>query len=196
MNELAQILANNQSWSQEREAQDPGGFLRQSRIHAPRFLWIGCIDSRIAPEQLTGLGPGEMLVHRNIANLVRETDSSCSSVLAFAIDHLKVRHIMVVGHSRCGGVEAALQGQASGVLQEWLAPVCAVREQHREKLGSLPESARADHLSELSLRAQWSQLTALPKVQQAWQRGQSLAVHACFYSLDTGRLRVLDSRTA
>lgn len=196
MSHCADLLANNERWSQEREALEPGVFLRQSREHSPRLLWIGCVDSRVPPEQLTGLGPGEMLVHRNVANLVGEKDSSCFAVVTFAVDHLKVRDILVVGHSGCGGVGAALHDQGDGALKEWLAPVRALRDLRSAELEPLPPEERADCLSEISVRQQWHQLAGSRPVQQAWQRGQPLALHACFYDLTTGRLRVLESRTA
>ena len=195
MSHCADLLANNERWSQEREALEPGVFLRQSREHAPRRLWIGCVDSRVPPEQLAGLGPGEMLVHRNVANLVGEKDNSCLAVVTFAVNHLKVRDILVVGHSGCGGVSAALHDQGDGALSEWLAPVRALRDLHSAQLEPLPAAERADCLSEISVRQQWQQLAASQPVQQAWQGGQPLALHACFYDLKTGRLRVLESRT-
>jgi carbonic anhydrase len=187
------LLQENVRWSKERTAADPDYFRRLSALQAPEFLWIGCSDSRVPANVITGLEPGEVFVHRNVANLVYPADLNCMSVLQFAVDALKVRHIIVCGHYGCGGVRAVLEASQSGLVEHWLAPVRDLLRNHRAELASLPDdAARIDRVCELNVQAQVASLTHSPIVQSAWDRGQALSVHGWIYSLDDGRLRDLE----
>jgi carbonic anhydrase len=187
-----QLLEDNINWSRERVAADPDYFRRLSALQAPEYLWIGCSDSRVPANVITGLEPGEVFVHRNVANLVYPADLNCMSVLQFAVETLKVRHIIVCGHYGCGGVRAVFDGSQSGLVEHWLAPVRDLYRQHREELAALPsEEARVDRVCELNVRAQVQSVCHSPIVLGAWERGQPLAVHGWIYSLSDGRLRDL-----
>jgi carbonic anhydrase len=187
-----QLLQDNVRWARERIAADPDYFRRLSALQAPEFLWIGCSDSRVPANVITGLEPGEVFVHRNVANLVYPADLNCMSVLQFAVETLKVRHIIVCGHYGCGGVRAVLDGSQSGLVEHWLAPVRDLFRQHREELAALPsEEARVDRVCELNVRAQVQSACHSPIVTSAWDRGQPLTVHGWIYSLSDGRLRDL-----
>jgi carbonic anhydrase len=186
------LLRENARWSGERTAADPDYFRRLSTLQAPEFLWIGCSDSRVPANVITGLEPGEVFVHRNVANIVYPADLNCMSVLQFAVDALKVRHIIVCGHYGCGGVRAVLDGSQTGLVEHWLAPVRDLFRAHRAELDALPgDNARVDRVCELNVRAQVASLSHSPIVQGAWERGQALDVHGWIYSLDDGRLRDL-----
>jgi carbonic anhydrase len=186
------LLRENARWSGERTAADPDYFRRLSTLQAPEFLWIGCSDSRVPANVITGLEPGEVFVHRNVANIVYPADLNCMSVLQFAVDALKVRHIIVCGHYGCGGVRAVLDGSQTGLVEHWLAPVRDLFRAHRAELDALPgDNARVDRVCELNVRAQVASLSHSPIVQGAWERGQALDVHGWIYSLDAGRLRDL-----
>jgi carbonic anhydrase len=187
-----QLLQDNVRWARERIAADPDYFRRLSTLQAPEFLWIGCSDSRVPANVITGLEPGEVFVHRNVANLVYPADLNCMSVLQFAVETLKVRHIIVCGHYGCGGVRAVLDGSQSGFVEHWLAPVRDLYRQHREELAALPnEEARVDRVCELNVSAQVQSACHSPIVLAAWERSQPLAVHGWIYSLSDGRLRDL-----
>jgi carbonic anhydrase len=187
-----QLLEDNVRWARERVAADRDYFRNLSALQAPEFLWIGCSDSRVPANVITGLEPGEVFVHRNVANLVYPADLNCMSVLQFAVDTLKVRHIIVCGHYGCGGVRAVLDGSQSGLVEHWLAPVRDLYRQHRDELAALPSAeARVDRVCELNVRAQVESVRHSPIVLAAWERGQPLAVHGWIYSLGDGRLRDL-----
>jgi carbonic anhydrase len=187
-----QLLEANRRWAGERTAADPSYFQRLSVLQAPEFLWIGCSDSRVPANVITGLEPGEVFVHRNVANLVYPADLNCMSVVQFAVETLRVRHIIVCGHYGCGGVRAVLEGSHSGLVEHWLAPVRDLCRQHRADLAALADdAARLNRVCELNVAAQVDSLCHSPPVQTAWQRGQTLAVHGWIYGLGDGRLRDL-----
>jgi carbonic anhydrase len=188
------LLAANAQWSRERTAADPGYFRRLSGLQAPKYLWIGCSDSRVPANVITGLEPGEVFVHRNVANLVYPTDLNCMSVLEFAVETLHVQHIIVCGHYGCGGIRAVLEDGATGGVQYWLASVRRLHQQHRAELLDLDdEAARADRLCELNVVAQALSVRELPVVKAARSRGQPLTIHGWIYGLTDGRLRDLSA---
>jgi carbonic anhydrase len=192
MNKLPELFANNRRWAAGMEARRPGFFGELSAQQAPRHLWIGCSDSRVPANEIVGLAPGELFVHRNVANLVLHNDFSCLSVLQYAIDVLGVEHVMVVGHYGCGGVQAAWEERQLGLVDNWLQPVRDVAHLHREQLFALPtDGQRRDRLCELNVLIQARRVCRTTIVQQAWQRGQQLTVHAWVYSLSDGLLRDL-----
>ena len=191
MSKLAELLENNRRWAEAVRAQDPDFFKRLSRQQAPKHLWIGCSDSRVPANQIVGLLPGEVFVHRNVANVVVHTDLNCLSVIQFAIDVLKVRHIMVVGHYGCGGVQAALEHQRVGLADLWLRHVQDVHTRHAPRVDSLPADRRHDRLCELNALEQVVNVCQTVVVQDAWKRGQRLTVHGWVYGLKDGLIRDL-----
>ena len=192
MSNLRELIDNNREWAAKVRAEDPDFFRRLSRQQAPKYLWIGCSDSRVPANQITGLAPGEVFVHRNIANVVVHTDLNCLSVIQFAVDVLKVEHILVVGHYGCGGVHAALTGQRVGLADNWLRHVADVAEKHAARLAeSQFESLRHARLCELNVIEQVSNVCLTTIVQDAWSRGQPLSVHGWVYGLLDGRVREL-----
>ena len=194
MRTLKHLLDSNRTWSERIRAQDPEFFLKLARQQRPNYLWIGCSDSRVPANQITGLAPGEVFVHRNIANMVVHTDLNCLSVMQFAVDVLKVRHIIVCGHYGCSGVRAALYRDRLGLIDNWLRHVQDVRRKHEASLAALPdESARGDRLCELNVIEQVANVCQTTIVRDAWERGQALAVHGWIYSLQDGLLRDLDT---
>ena len=187
-----QLLKANLRWSQERLAADPDYFRRLSGLQAPEFLWIGCSDSRVPANAITGLEPGEIFVHRNVANIIYPADLNCMSVLQFAVETLRVKHIIVCGHYGCGGVRAVLDGSQHGLIDHWLAPIRELFRQHEEELSSLPnDEDRLDRVCELNVRTQVQSVCDSPIVRSAWERKQALAVHGWIYRLNDGRLRDL-----
>jgi carbonic anhydrase len=192
MNELPELFANNRRWAGEVESTQPGFFAELAAQQAPRYLWIGCSDSRVPANEIVGLAPGELFVHRNVANLVLHTDFSCLSVLQYAIDVLRVEHVMVVGHYGCGGVQAAWEQRQLGLVDNWLQSVRDVAHLYREPLHRLHDDvARLDRLCELNVLVQARRLCRSTVAQQAWERGQRLVVHAWVYRLTDGLLRDL-----
>jgi carbonic anhydrase len=192
MNQLPELFANNRRWAADVESRQPGFFAGLAAQQSPRYLWIGCSDSRVPANDIVGLAPGELFVHRNVANLVLHTDFSCLSVLQYAIDVLGVEHIMVVGHYGCGGVQAAFEERQLGLVDNWLQSVRDVAHLHRESLSRLADAgARLDRLCELNVLVQARRLCRSTVVQQAWERGQRLVVHAWVYRLTDGLLRDL-----
>jgi carbonic anhydrase len=192
MNKLEDLLERNAAWAAAVEAEQPGFFERLARLQAPKYLWIGCADSRVPANEITGLLPGEIFVHRNIANVVVHTDLNCLSVIQFAVDVLKVEHIMVVGHYGCGGVNAALHNRRLGLVDNWIRHVQDVRDKHLTQLQSLSfVGAQEDRLCELNALEQVLNVCQTSIVQDAWARGQSLTVHSWIYSLLDGRVRDL-----
>ena len=189
---LKDLFTNNRDWAARMTAQDPEFFRRLAGQQAPQYLWIGCSDSRVPANQIVGLLPGEIFVHRNIANVVVHTDLNCLSVVQYAVDVLKVRHIIVCGHYGCGGVTAALRGDRSGLVDNWLRHVQDVRWKHQAELDALPdERARHRRLCELNVMEQVTNVSQTTIVRDAWARGQALAVHGFIYGLDDGVLRDL-----
>lgn len=192
MSDIRDLIRSNREWSERVRAEDPDFFKRLSQQQAPKYLWIGCSDSRVPANQITGLAPGEVFVHRNIANVVVHTDLNCLSVVQFAIEVLKVEHVLVVGHYGCGGVHAALTGQRVGLADNWLRHVVDVAEKHAGHLsGCELESLRHARLCELNVIEQVRNLCQTTIVRDAWTRGQPLSVHGWVYSLLDGRVREL-----
>jgi carbonic anhydrase len=192
MRSLPELFANNRAWAAEMTQSDPEFFRRLSSQQAPQYLWIGCADSRVPANEIVGLLPGELFVHRNIANVVVHTDLNCLSVLQFAVDALRVRDIIVCGHYGCGGVLAALRDDRLGLADNWLRHVQDVRSKHHAELGALAtERERHDRLCELNVREQVTNVAQTTIVRDAWARGQSLTIHGWIYGLRDGLLRDL-----
>jgi carbonic anhydrase len=186
---LPDLLAKNRAWSEGVRREDPDFFARLARQQAPRYLWIGCSDSRVPANQIVGLAPGELFVHRNVANVVVHTDLNCLSVLQFAVDVLRVEHVIVCGHYGCGGVQSALRKETLGLIDNWLRHVQDVAEKHDALLPA--DGGRVDRLCELNAIEQAQNVCRTTIVQDAWQRAQPLAVHAWIYALSDGLLRDL-----
>lgn len=193
MRRLDSLIANNRAWASEITRADPEFFLRLAGQQAPHYLWIGCSDSRVPANQIVGLLPGEMFVHRNVANLVVHTDLNCLSAVQFAVDVLGVDHIIVCGHYGCGGVLAALRNDKMGLVDNWLRHVQDVRWKYREDLEALDtEEQRHKRLCELNVIEQVLNVSQTTAVRDAWARGKSLAVHGWIYDVRDGLLRDLD----
>jgi carbonic anhydrase len=187
------LLERNRAWAAERKGHDPHYFDRLSGLQTPDFLWIGCSDSRVPANVITGLDPGEVFVHRNVANLVIPGDLNCLSVLQYSIEMLKVKHIIVCGHHGCGGVTAALEGGRNGLVDYWLHPIRDLALAYATDLGNLPDKKqRVNYLSELNVAEQVRQVADTPILRDAWARGQKVTVHGWVYSLEDGLLRDLN----
>ena len=192
MRKLPHLFENNRAWAAELTRGDPAYFERLAGLQTPEYLWVGCSDSRVPANQIVGLLPGEIFVHRNIANVVVHTDLNCLSVAQFAVDVLKVRHIIVCGHYGCGGVRAALRGERHGLVDNWLRHVQDVRDKHEPLLKSLDnEVERMDRLCELNVIEQVLNVCQTSIVRDAWQHGQDLTVHGWIYGLHDGLIRDL-----
>lgn len=190
---IAQLFDNNRAWSERMQAEDPAYFLRLVRQQSPEYLWIGCSDSRVPANQIVGLDPGEVFVHRNVANVVVHTDLNALSVIQFAIDILRVRHILVVGHYGCGGVKAAMNDEKDGLVDNWLRHVQDVRDRHAARLARVEDAAlRLDRLCELNAIHQAVNVCQTTVLRDAWQRGQNVSVHAWCYSLRNGLVNDLN----
>ena len=183
---LDDLKQNNIRWAAGKVAADPGFFKRLEGQQAPEYLWIGCADSRVPANEIVGLDPGELFVHRNVANLAPPQDANYLSVLQFAVDVLKVKHIMVVGHYGCGGVAAAVDGKRRGLVDHWLHPIRETYDVHREELEALDGQARLDRLCELNVVHQVKNVASDIFVQDAWARGQGLCVHGWCYRPGNG----------
>jgi carbonic anhydrase len=192
MTDLKRLLDQNRAWAESIKASDPEFFQTLAKQQSPSFLWIGCSDSRVPATQLVGMVPGEMFVHRNVANVVVHTDFNCLSVMQYAVDVLQVNHIIVCGHDGCGGVKAAMDNLQFGLIDNWLRHVQDVLHAHKDELAQIEdESARLDRLCELNVIEQVLRVSRTTIVQNAWQRGQQLAVHGWIYGLQDGLLRDL-----
>ncbi len=192
MTPLDELLRNNREWAERIRREDPGFFDRLSKQQSPKYLWIGCSDSRVPANQILGLDPGEVFVHRNVANLVVHTDLNCLSAIQFAVDLLKVEHILIVGHYGCSGVHAALTGTRVGLADNWLRHVGDVMLKHEPLLVDVESlNSRHERLCELNVIEQVLNVCQTTIVQDAWARGQELAVHGWVYSLSNGRVREL-----
>jgi len=190
---LPHLFHQNQSWAEVIKARDPEFFAKLSRQQNPEYLWIGCSDSRVPANEIIGLLPGEVFVHRNVANVVVHTDLNCLSVIQFAVDVLKVKHIMVVGHYGCGGVSKVIRCERVGLADNWLRHVQDVRDKHETCLAGLPdEHSRSARLCELNVVEQVLNVASTTIVRDAWARGQPLALHGWIYGLGDGLLRDLD----
>ena len=190
--ELNHLLSNNRDWAAEREQREPGFFTRLAQQQTPRYMWIGCADSRVPANEITGLDPGEVFVHRNVANVVVHSDLNALSTIQFAVDSLKVEHIMVVGHYGCGGVRAALRGVRVGLVDNWLRHVHDVRLRHRKRLDHLTPEQQEDILCEMNVIEQVGNVALSTVIQDAWARGQKVAIHGWVYGLKDGLLKNLD----
>jgi carbonic anhydrase len=191
METLEHLFEKNRAWSEGIRQVQPEFFMELARQQSPQYLWIGCADSRVPANQIVGLMPGELFVHRNVANLVVHTDLNCLSVMQFAVDILKVRHIIVCGHYGCGGVGAAMRRERLGLSDNWLRHVQDVHQQHQQSLAELPEAQALDRLCELNVIEQVSNVCRTTIAQDAWARGQELAVHGWIYGLHGGLLQDL-----
>ena len=189
--QLQELLDSNRLWAAKTEARSPGFFTGLLQQQAPQYLWIGCADSRVPANELVDLLPGELFVHRNVANVVVHSDLNCLSVIQFATDMLKVAHIIVVGHSGCGGVRAALNDTRVGLADNWIRHVQDVRNRHQAVLDTLPAAQQVDALGELNVIEQARNVCQTTIVQDAWGRGQELVVHGWFYGLHDGLLQDL-----
>jgi len=193
MQTLDQLLENNKIWAGKIREQDPEFFLNLSQQQSPTYLWIGCSDSRVPANQIVGLAPGELFVHRNVANLVVHTDLNCLSVMQFAVEILKVRHVIVCGHYGCSGVLAALRRDRLGLSDNWLRHVQDVREKHEKRLASVgSEVETSNRLCELNVIEQVANVCQTTIARDAWERGQKLEVHGWIYGLKDGLLRDLN----
>lgn len=193
MRNLNNLLENNKRWASRTSEANPEFFKILSMQQNPEYLWIGCSDSRVPANQIVDLLPGELFVHRNVANVVVHTDHNCLSVMQYAVEVLKVKHIMVVGHYGCGGVQAVLNEDRFGFIDNWLRHVGDVKEKHLEQLNALPEKQRLDCLIELNVIEQVRNVSRTSIVQDAWLRGQELTVHGWVYGLENGHLHDLES---
>lgn len=192
MPDFKQLFINNKDWADRIEKEQPGFFKQLSEQQAPEYLWIGCSDSRVPANEIVGLLPGELFVHRNVANLVLHSDMNCLSVLQYAIDILKVKHILIVGHYGCGGVKAAMTKQRVGFVDNWLRNVKDVYAIHRDEVDSIvDENERLNRLIELNVMEQVRNLCHTSFVQEAWERDQPLTIHGWVYSLRNGRVKDL-----
>jgi carbonic anhydrase len=193
MKELKSLLERNREWATKLSASDPTFFQKLAQQQSPAYLWIGCSDSRVPSSQLVGLSPGEMFVHRNVANIVVHTDFNCLSVIQYAVEVLKVEHIIVCGHYGCGGVQAAMQNLKMGLIDNWLRHVQDVMKKHEALLAEVAdESKRLERLCELNVIEQVLSVSQTTIMQNAWERGQKIAVNGWIYGLQDGLLRELN----
>ncbi|MES2440472.1 MAG: carbonic anhydrase [Verrucomicrobiota bacterium] len=185
------LLDNNRAWASSILLQDPEYFKKLSGQQVPEYLWIGCSDSRVPANQITGLAPGEVFVHRNVANIVAETDFNVLAVMQYAVDVLKVRNIIVCGHYGCGGVQAALENFRHGMIDNWLAGTRSLARRHKEELDALEPAAAVDRLCELNVLSQSTHVARTTILEDAWERGQEIAIHSWIYRLSTGLITTL-----
>lgn len=195
MKTLQHLIDNNLDWANSIKEQDPGFFERLSKLQAPEYLWIGCADSRVPANQITKLQPGEVFVHRNIANIVVHTDLNCLSVLQFAIDVLQVKHIIVCGHYGCGGVKAAMEDEQHGLIDNWLRHIRDVIRFNQSEYDAAPDDKRFDLLCELNVKEQVTNVCNTTILQNAWKAGKNISVHGWIYSIEDGILRSLETKT-
>ncbi|PLR41000.1 carbonate dehydratase [Chimaeribacter californicus] len=196
MKEIERLIANNRAWSETITKDDPAFFERLAQAQKPRFLWIGCSDSRVPAERLTGMEPGELFVHRNVANLVIHTDLNCLSVVQYAIDVLQVEHVIICGHYGCGGVAAAVENPELGLINNWLLHIRDLWYKHSALLSELPPDERLDTLCEINVVEQVYNLGHSTIMQGAWKRGQKVMLHGWVYGLQNGQLNDLNVTAA
>jgi carbonic anhydrase len=190
--DLDGLFDRNRRWAASIEAREPGFFTRLAQQQNPKYMWIGCADSRVPANEITGLDPGEVFVHRNVANVVVHSDLNALSTIQFAVEHLKVEHIIVVGHYGCAGVRAALRGTRVGLADNWLRHVQDVRLRHRKRLDHLPQAEQENILCEMNVIEQVGNVALSTVLQDAWARGQKVAVHGWVYGLRDGLLKNLE----
>jgi carbonic anhydrase len=191
METLKHLLQKNREWADSILAHDPEFFHGLSGQQSPEYLWIGCSDSRVPANQITGLAPGEIFVHRNVANVVAETDFNVLAVIQYAVDVIKVKHIIVCGHYGCGGVQAALENLRHGMIDNWLAPIRSLRRLYRDELEPLSPTAALDRLCELNVQHQAKHVARTTILEDAWERGQDISIHSWIYRLDCGLITPL-----
>lgn len=191
MDNIQVLLDHNREWAAQIEKDDPGFFGRLAKQQKPEYLWIGCSDSRVPANQITGLMPGEVFVHRNVANVVLQTDLNCMSVLDFAIHTLKVKHVIVCGHYGCGGVHAAMGSNTTGAIDHWLSGIRELWEEHKSELSTVDSATAEARLCELNVQQQVSSLCRSTVMRDAWSRGQEVSVHGWIYDINDGLLRTL-----
>jgi carbonic anhydrase len=191
MDSIETLIENNAIWADRMRRSDPDFFTRLAQQQSPRYFWIGCSDSRVPANQITGLPPGEVFVHRNVANVVQETDFNVLAVLQYAVDVLKVSNVIVCGHYGCGGVKAALENFRHGIIDNWLAPIRSLTRVHKDELAELEDVSKFDRLCELNVLSQARHVARTTIVEDAWERGQELAIHSWIYRLDQGILTPL-----
>ncbi len=190
---LTDLLDHNVRWATQRRREDPDYFNRLSALQRPDYLWIGCSDSRVPANVITGLEPGEIFVHRNVANLVHRGDLNLLSVLEFAVESLQIKHIIVCGHYGCGGVKAAMDGERHGIIDHWLQPIRDIADENEAMLDRIRDpDTRLNQLCELSVRTQVNGLARTPIIRSAWKRGRNLTIHGWIYGLKDGLLRDLE----
>ena len=193
MKHLAHLFANNRAWAGESVVRDPEYFSRLCHQQRPDLLWIGCSDSRVPANEIVGLAPGELFVHRNVANVVPVTDLNAMAVIEYAVNGLRVKHIIVCGHYHCGGIRAAIEGHQAGAVALWLQPARLVADANRDELDAIPDAdERWDRLCELNVAAQVQAVASSEIVEHAWERGLPLAVHGWIYDLHDGLIRDLE----
>jgi carbonic anhydrase len=185
------LFAHNRAWAAQMELERPGFFTNLKSQQSPKYMWIGCSDSRVPANQITGLEPGEVFVHRNVANVVVHSDLNALSTIQFAVERLKVAHVMVVGHYGCSGVQAALEGARIGLADNWLRHIQDVRDRHRTLIDAIPEHARHDALVELNVIEQVVNVSQSTVLQDAWSRGQTVTLHGWVYGVHDGLLQDL-----
>ena len=195
MPEIKKLFENNSQWSKSIKDDNPEYFAKLAEGQSPDFLWIGCSDSRVPAERLTGLYSGELFVHRNVANQVIHTDLNCLSVVQYAVDVLKVKHVIVCGHYGCGGVKASIENPQLGLINNWLLHIRDLYLKHKDYLDTLPESTRADKLGELNVVEQVYNLANSTIMQGAWKRGQEIEIHGVIYGIGDGKLQDLGVRS-
>lgn len=191
MERLDHLLENNRAWAKSICANDPDFFRKLADQQNPEYLWIGCSDSRVPANQITGLAPGEIFVHRNVANVVVETDFNVLAVIQYAVDVLKVRHIIVCGHYGCGGVQAALENFRHGMIDNWLAGIRSLARRNKEELDALDSVDAVDRLCELNVLSQAAHVARTTILEDAWERGQQISIHSWIYLLRTGLITTL-----
>lgn len=193
MKYLPQLFANNRAWAERLSAEDPAFFETLAKQQSPEYLWIGCSDSRVPANEIVGLLPGELFVHRNVSNLVIQSDMNCLSVMQFAVEVLKVKHIIVCGHYGCGGVKAAIEKKPHGLIDNWLRPIRETAMRNDSELSKIGQLERkVDRLCELNVIDQVRNVSNTTIVQEAWKRGQALTVHGWIYAIKDGLLKDLD----
>lgn len=195
MTTLQHLFDKNRSWADAITAEDPEFFSGLSKQQAPEYLWIGCSDSRVPANQIVSLPPGEVFVHRNIANIVVHTDLNCLSVIQYAVEVLKVKHIIVCGHYGCGGIKAAMDNAQHGLIDNWLRHIKDVRRFHKDKLENLNHEDKLDLLCELNVMEQVANVSKTTTVQNAWRAGTELSIHGWIYNIENGILKDLSAKT-
>lgn len=194
MSDIKQLLSNNEAWSEQIKTEDPEFFNKLAKQQNPEYLWIGCSDSRVPANQIVGLLPGDIFVHRNVANLVVHTDFNCLSVLQYAVDVLKVKHVIVCGHYGCGGIDAALGNQQFGLIDNWLGHIKDLAYKHREELSELNEHDKSARMCEINVMEQADNVSRSNIIKDAIKRGQSVRIHSWIYSLRNGRVTDLGNK--